>query len=118
MNSLMSISKSELDTFFNMGGVPMDENEIWPYTEFLYTLKSNNIELSFSIHPGFKDIRILLLAGESCLLDMALEDVVELKKQKEGEEEYLLVKMADNFSVRVEKSPAVKLEKLNDSLKM
>lgn len=75
------ITATELDllTFFEVEPKKLDPDISWPYNDFLYEVVRDDLSLSFSVAPAYKDIRIIFKKGEVVLYELNAVGVEDLK---------------------------------------
>jgi len=88
---IVSVDETELLSFFEVFPDIRDEGVPWPYNCYTYNLSATNMDLSFTIKPAYKDVRLVLRASTGVAYELDAKSVEDVRYHKEQEVETLEV---------------------------
>ena len=108
----LTIEEHELLWLFEVEPKKAHEHEYWFLTTSVYRVEKGDLTLSFSIHPHYKDIGIVLLKDDQKILDISATSVnaVTAKKVDKGETltgEILEIEVDDNQKILLQVKPEI-----------
>ncbi len=108
---MSTISASELDllTFFESEPTFLDPKDPWPYTDAAYSVIRGDLELSFSVAPAYKDVRIVLKREAETLYELNAVGVLDVKYHYDSGRETLETAFVNGGSLFLKLKPAISL---------
>lgn len=101
--SSASVSELELLSFFEVVPKLLDPENVWDYNDALYEVNQGELELSFSLAPSYKDVRLILKRGNDTLYELNAVGVEDIKYHNDSGRESLEVvfNSRDRFLLRL-----------------
>lgn len=110
MNKNITANEEQLEEFFGVKGKPLDINMQWPFNEYLYEVSRDGMELSVSIHPTLKDVRIILAKDENTIFESNRMAIQDITIETDGDAQSLVIHGANNQYLLIRVEPNIQIE--------
>ncbi|MDF2626855.1 MAG: hypothetical protein K0R39_686 [Symbiobacteriaceae bacterium] len=107
---MVSVEEWNLLSFFNTMPTPLDPDVPWPYNDFLFQVEQEDMALSFSIAPAYKDIRLLLMLRGQKIFEVNAVGVDDVRYHKRNGCESLEVVLTDQVALWLRLSPRIQID--------
>ena len=106
---IISAEEWQLLSFFEVEPTPTDKDVAWPYNEYLYEIVRSEFELSFSIAPAYRDVRIILTHKGAKLYELNSMGVKDVRYRNEGNVESLEIVLSPTESIWLVVKPVISI---------
>ena len=106
----------ELLSFFEVEP-KLASDDPWPYADALYEVSQGALTLSVSIHPAYRDVRVVLKHDGKIVYEMNAMGVADVRYGKDDQAvEELEIALTDQDSVTLRNCQLGMLQRLNDAV--
>jgi len=97
----------ELLGFFEVEPEQREPDESWLHTDSVYTVLKNELELSFCIHPMYRDVKLVLSHKGNPLYQLDTMGVNDVTVVSSSDHEYLDIHLEDEHRILVYLKPQI-----------
>ena len=109
-DTLPSATELELLTFFEAVPELDDPSGTWFYSDALYRVARDGMELSFALNPAALDVRIIFKHGEHRLYELNAVDVSDVRYLLDGTRETLEVALTPTNRLLLRIKPSITID--------
>jgi len=109
-DALPSATELELLTFFEAYPELDDPSGTWFYSDALYRVFRDGMELSFALNPAALDVRIVFRRGEHRLYELNAVDVADVRYLLDGTRETLEVALTPTDRLLLRLKPVITID--------
>ena len=109
MMNTISADEWQLLSFFEVEPTPADEDVDWPYNDYLFEIIRGEFELSCSIAPAYRDVRMILTHKGVKLYELNSMGVTDVKYRKEANIESLVIVLSQKESIVLTVNPSISI---------
>ena len=108
--SKISISLYELTAFFECTPTTTEEGVDWPYNDFMFEKTVDNIFISLSLFPAYKDAHLIVSSENHIIYELNVTGISDVKYISQDYQESLLLVLSKTEHLQIQLAPQISVQ--------
>jgi hypothetical protein len=102
----ISAEEWQLLAFFGVEPTKLDADVLWPYSDFIYDTRINDLQIAFAVMPAHRDFTLKVCRGHEKQIELSALSVFDIRYHEDHGAEWLeiLITEYDRLELRLNPS--------------
>lgn len=106
----ISVEEWQLIHFFEVLPTLLEEEMVWPDTDFAFEVQQGDLTLFFAIYPVYKDVRVILKHQNQTVYELNVMNVVDVRLGQEKQLSFLEIVLPAGSKLHIYLKPILQIK--------